>query len=385
MEKHQFYRKTVSIGILNIFKEFRLLTRAARINPDSVADTYPAILTGYEYLIIKPDNLHPILATESVRNCYAVLIFHSEQSAILHWDDNTCHSEINKFVTEFLSENLKLKDCTVHLIGGWKDHEESIKSGDFLRNYFSNINLILDHYQVKQSAGTLSETGFSLVAMDSVSGQIFLQDNWVRPQSGQEGTDVSYREKNCRLLDLTHFQDDMYQDSGVRIISRDNFSNQQSQEANQLCVAARDNKKELLINKIDEGITNVNASPKNGKGWTPLHFACKVGNIDTARLLLNNGADLFQKNEGGKTPYDLIGDYPFAKRQLLDAFRLVKYNMSVNQKSLISLSLFARHPERLDNSQRTQLSAIDALLNSEEGLTQLEASLPPPLLSNVID
>jgi hypothetical protein len=48
MEKHQFYRKTVSIGILNIFKEFRLLTRAARINPDSVADTYPAILTGYK-------------------------------------------------------------------------------------------------------------------------------------------------------------------------------------------------------------------------------------------------------------------------------------------------------------------------------------------------
>jgi hypothetical protein len=48
MEKHQFYRKTVSIGILNIFKEFRLLTRAARINPDSVADTYPAILTGYD-------------------------------------------------------------------------------------------------------------------------------------------------------------------------------------------------------------------------------------------------------------------------------------------------------------------------------------------------
>jgi len=53
MEKHQFYRKTVSIGILNIFKEFRLLTRAARINPDSVADTYPAILTGYENSFLK--------------------------------------------------------------------------------------------------------------------------------------------------------------------------------------------------------------------------------------------------------------------------------------------------------------------------------------------
>jgi hypothetical protein len=52
MKKHQFYKKTVSIGILNIgilnaFQEFRLLTRAARISPNSVADTYPAIVTGY--------------------------------------------------------------------------------------------------------------------------------------------------------------------------------------------------------------------------------------------------------------------------------------------------------------------------------------------------
>jgi hypothetical protein len=53
MKKHQFYKKTVSIGILNIgilnaFQEFRLLTRAARISPNSVADTYPAIVTGYK-------------------------------------------------------------------------------------------------------------------------------------------------------------------------------------------------------------------------------------------------------------------------------------------------------------------------------------------------
>jgi hypothetical protein len=54
MKKHQFYKKTVSIGILNIgilnaFQEFRLLTRAARISPNSVADTYPAIVTGYKF------------------------------------------------------------------------------------------------------------------------------------------------------------------------------------------------------------------------------------------------------------------------------------------------------------------------------------------------
>ncbi len=330
-----------------------------------------------EYLIIEPNNSHPILATESVRSCYAVLIFHPEKSAILHWDDNTCHSEIDKYVKEFLGENLKINDCVFHLIGGWADHIESRKSGEFLKAYFSNTNLILEHYQVKKSTGSLSETGYSLVALDSGSGKIFLEDNWERPQFGHQGVDVSYREKNRLLLDLTHLQDDRYPDSGVHIIPRDKFFTQQSQEANQLCIAARDNKIDLLIKYIDEGITHVNASPKNGKGWTPLHFACKLGNMKIARLLINNGADLFQKNEAGKTPYDLITESSFAKRQLLDAHRLVKYNMSMNEQSLVNLSLFARHPERLAPSMRDQMSSIDALFSTEDGLTQLEGCLPP--------
>jgi hypothetical protein len=51
MKKHQFYEKTVSIGGLKylvVFLKFRLLTRAARIGPSSMAGTYPAIVTGYE-------------------------------------------------------------------------------------------------------------------------------------------------------------------------------------------------------------------------------------------------------------------------------------------------------------------------------------------------
>ena len=51
MKNHQFYEKTVSIGILNIFQKFRLLTRAAPISSSSVAGTYPAIVTGYARII----------------------------------------------------------------------------------------------------------------------------------------------------------------------------------------------------------------------------------------------------------------------------------------------------------------------------------------------
>ena len=52
MKNHQFYEKTVSIGILNIFQKFRLLTRAAPISSSSVAGTYPAIVTGYDIPVL---------------------------------------------------------------------------------------------------------------------------------------------------------------------------------------------------------------------------------------------------------------------------------------------------------------------------------------------
>ena len=38
---------------------------------------------------------------------------------------------------------------------------------------------------------------------------------------------------------------------------------------------------------------------------TPLHFACKSGNINIIKLLLNNNSKIYIKNLNSKTPFDL--------------------------------------------------------------------------------
>ena len=109
-----------------------------------------------EYLIISSDDGHPVLATESVRGCCVVAIFHPTQSAILHWDDDSCHLELSKFVGEFTQGGIPLTACTVHLIGGWRDNTESRKSCEFVKNFFelNKVELSLDYFLEKKSIGT---------------------------------------------------------------------------------------------------------------------------------------------------------------------------------------------------------------------------------------
>ena len=72
-------------------------------------------------------------------------VFHQTKSAILHWDDNIRHNQIERFTSSFLIDSLSWsKDITVHIIGGWEDHPESKKSGDFLKNYFGKLSIILN-------------------------------------------------------------------------------------------------------------------------------------------------------------------------------------------------------------------------------------------------
>lgn len=45
---------------------------------------------------------------------------------------------------------------------------------------------------------------------------------------------------------------------------------------------------------------------KDVLGNTPLHNACKDGNVSVAKLLLSNGANREEKNNEGKTPWDIV-------------------------------------------------------------------------------
>jgi uncharacterized protein len=41
-------------------------------------------------------------------------------------------------------------------------------------------------------------------------------------------------------------------------------------------------------------------SPQNSAGNTPLHWACLNNHVDTVKLLVQEGADMFMKNNAGK-------------------------------------------------------------------------------------
>lgn len=57
----------------------------------------------------------------------------------------------------------------------------------------------------------------------------------------------------------------------------------------------------LLLNKG----ANVNYTPLQSNGRTPLHMACLNGRIDAAMLLLDNGADTELMCHRGQTPKEL--------------------------------------------------------------------------------
>jgi ankyrin repeat protein len=46
---------------------------------------------------------------------------------------------------------------------------------------------------------------------------------------------------------------------------------------------------------------------QNSYGYTPLHNACYMHNMETMKMLLRLGADQEMKNDKGRTPYELIG------------------------------------------------------------------------------
>ena len=343
------------------------------------------IVLQREYIIIEPKDEHPILATESVRGCCAIMIYHPTRSAILHWDDNVCHSELNRFVTEYLGSNLKLDNTIkVVLVGGWKDKPQSVASTQFLKQYFEQTGVQLNTNNLLKkefSANTYNLQGFSLVALDSRTGEFTTSSDWSKEIDFK---DAKFRRQNLqdRLdnLDLRmhlDIQNDNYPDSGFRIIARDQFSTLQETQSLQMCIAARDNKIDDLIKCFDTAITDVNFSPSSSKGWTPLHYAIKLGNFDAARLIIANGGDLYKKNAAQITPAMMLNAHsPINKRRVLAFFNLVQYNKSLSPNLLATFSIFSRHPERLTNeTDKQNMANLLETLKTEAGIIQIESIL----------
>lgn len=336
-----------------------------------------------EYLIIEPSNPKYLLGTESVRGCCGVFIYHPTRSAVLHWDDNCCHLDLDLFVKKFLSDSVELKDCTVTLVGGWVDSVESKKSAEFVKDYFENTpaKLDLSYFLKKQSKGPLLAQGYKTVFMNARSGEMTVKDNWSKDININDGKKYRgdlpiERYKNNYLQDHLHLQGDQLEDSGTHIYARDNYKIIQEKQSLQLCIAARENKFEDVIKHINGGIIGVNISPPSAKGWTALHYACRLKHFELAILLINNGADLFQKNDIGKTPLNYVTEGSVEYRRLMTAFRLVKIQSNLNLGALRSISLFSRNRgQLLEPEDRMNCSKLQELLKTEQGLSEIEKQL----------
>ena len=62
---------------------------------------------------------------------------------------------------------------------------------------------------------------------------------------------------------------------------------------------------------------NVPLSQPDFLGWTPLHFACKSGNLKNAALLLEYGANPLAETAKGESVLDVAKDVAFSARKRL--------------------------------------------------------------------
>ena len=69
--------------------------------------------------------------------------------------------------------------------------------------------------------------------------------------------------------------------------------------------AAKNGNYEIIKSLMFEGV-DVNA--KDSDGWTALMYAAQQGHVEIVNLLLNNGAEIFHRNNKYKTAEDLASN-----------------------------------------------------------------------------
>lgn len=332
------------------------------------------LITQKAYLFRDSNSSYTAIGTESVRGCYAITLFHKNKQCMIHWDDNTKRTQLPLIVDNFLKD-LDAKQCVVNLAGGWHDHIESAATGEFLKTFFQEkqLKITLDGYQVKSQHGrNLDAQGFDYIVLDCIKGKLHLSANWNRQRiKGQYHKNAQDILNAGMYLDKTHYQKNDFPDSGSSLINPETFEKDKYKGAMRLCKAARDNDITALIAQIDDGITDVNTPAKNAKGWAPLHYACKAGNFECAKILIKNGANINQKTDSQKTPLHLIeGNTEEIEKLILLS---VIINKSFGDKS--QYSIFSRHPERVQAEYRERVKKIEAMLENPEERTTLRQGL----------
>uniref|UniRef100_A0A7E4UX86 ANK_REP_REGION domain-containing protein n=1 Tax=Panagrellus redivivus TaxID=6233 RepID=A0A7E4UX86_PANRE len=122
-----------------------------------------------------------------------------------------------------------------------------------------------------------------------------------------------------------------------------------------LCIIKRN---EQLVRLLLHYNADVNAT--DFRLWTPLHVAVATKNIDIARFLIDNGANVLAINEDGNMPYDLIDDTHMDIRDVIET-EMAAQNVTqelINaerakpeQKMLADMKLLHQQGQPLDAKQ----------------------------------
>ncbi|KAL8104599.1 hypothetical protein AgCh_028717 [Apium graveolens] len=84
-----------------------------------------------------------------------------------------------------------------------------------------------------------------------------------------------------------------------------------------------------ILSAVDPLVSGINSADE--EGWVPLHSAASSGNVEIVELLLNRGADVNLKNNGGRTALH----YAASKGWLKIAQILISHDAKLNVKDKV--------------------------------------------------
>ena len=135
----------------------------------------------------------------------------------------------------------------------------------------------------------------------------------LKKSSGGPHIKLDYQEK----INLNKFKKKQTLDKNLNYIIDINDYRDENKNS-YLHTAVLNSNEKLVKYYLDK---NFSPNEQNILGNTPLHYAIELKNKNIIQLLINNGGDLYIKNNKGITPYDL------ADRKLLNSIKF-KYNLS---------------------------------------------------------
>ena len=166
---------------------------------------------------------------------------------------------------------------------------------------------------------------------------------WIKTQAQQQ-------------LEERHLQEQRQQ---RKIQIKKNPKSTEARNSFNLCKAARDGNidgiQEIIL--ANAGLDLSMPAP-GAKNYTPLHYACQLGKYDSAKFLLDAGADPLMTNDAGKTAFSLIKNTKI-KAELEECWRGNAHAKTHVEKCVTKITEVRAAEEHDDDKQRADVSTTE--------------------------